>query len=77
MNQRNDGGASIAASSLASVESAGNIGIITLRNQGRRNALSHDMMHALTAAFAPFRGSENSRCGLEGRARGQGVVRRP
>ena len=54
MNQRNDGGASNAASSLASVETVGNIGVITLNNPAKRNALSHDMMHALTEAFAHF-----------------------
>ena len=54
MNQTNDGGASNAAGSLASVETVGNIGIITLKNPAKRNALSHDMMHALTEAFAHF-----------------------
>ena len=36
------------------VESSGHIGIITLRHQAKRNALDHDMMHALTEALAHF-----------------------
>ena len=54
MNQGNDGGASNAVRSLASVETVGNIGVITLKNQARRNALCHEMMRALTEAFARF-----------------------
>jgi methylmalonyl-CoA decarboxylase len=54
MNQGNDGGATNSASSVASVETVGNIGVITLKNRAKRNALSHDMMHALTEAFGRF-----------------------
>jgi methylmalonyl-CoA decarboxylase len=39
---------------LASAETFGDIGVITLKNQARRNALSHDLMHSLTQAFARF-----------------------
>lgn len=38
----------------ASIETSGHIGIITLKHQAKRNALTHDMMHALTEAFARF-----------------------
>ena len=38
----------------ASVETSGHIGIITLKHRAKRNALSHDMMHTLTEAFARF-----------------------
>ncbi len=38
----------------ASAECVGDVGIITLRNQAKRNALSHETMHALTQAFARF-----------------------
>ena len=38
----------------ASAETVGDIGVITLRNQAKRNALSHDMMHALMEAFVRF-----------------------
>jgi methylmalonyl-CoA decarboxylase len=54
MDQKNDGGASNGASSLASIETVGNIGVITLKNQAKRNALCHEMMRALTEAFARF-----------------------
>ena len=39
----------------ARAEAAGDIGIITLTNQAKRNALGRDMMHALTKAFAQFK----------------------
>jgi methylmalonyl-CoA decarboxylase len=39
----------------ASAESFGDVGVITLKNHAKRNALSHDLMHALTQAFARFR----------------------
>jgi methylmalonyl-CoA decarboxylase len=54
MDQTSDANANSSASSLASVASAGNIGVITLKNQAKRNALNHGMMHALTEAFARF-----------------------
>jgi methylmalonyl-CoA decarboxylase len=54
MNQSNDGGASNAVRSLVSVETVGTIGVITLKNQAKRNALCHEMMHALTETFAHF-----------------------
>jgi methylmalonyl-CoA decarboxylase len=38
----------------ASANIFGDIGVITLKNQVKRNALSHEMMHALTQAFAHF-----------------------
>lgn len=37
-----------------SVENVGDVGVITLTNQAKRNALCRDMMHALTEAFARF-----------------------
>ena len=37
-----------------SIETSGHAGVITLTHQAKRNALSHDMMHALTEAFARF-----------------------
>ena len=54
MDQKNDSGASDASSSLASVETVGNIGVITMKNPAKRNALCHEMMHALTEAFTRF-----------------------
>jgi methylmalonyl-CoA decarboxylase len=55
MNQTNNTGSNGgAASSMASVEIVGDIGVITLKNQARRNALCHEMMHALSDAFARF-----------------------
>ena len=37
-----------------SIETSGHAGVITLTHPAKRNALSHDMMHALTEAFARF-----------------------
>ena len=39
---------------MAFVETVGTIGVITLKNQTKRNALCHEMMRALTDAFARF-----------------------
>ena len=47
-------GAESAETPLATAESSGGIGVITLKNQKKRNALSRDLMRALTAAFARF-----------------------
>ncbi len=65
-----------AVSSLANVETVGNIGIITLKNPAKRNALCNEMMHALSEAFARF-AEANPRRDLAGGARRQGMVRWP
>ena len=54
MDQTTDTRSMNTAGAPASIETAGNIGVITFTNQTKRNALSHDMMHALTKAFAHF-----------------------
>ncbi len=54
MGQTSDASSIDTAGAPAKIEFAGDIGIITLRNQAKRNALSHDMMHALTKAFGRF-----------------------
>ncbi len=38
-------------SALISIENMDSVALITLRNQAKRNALTHDMMHALSEAF--------------------------
>ncbi len=45
---------SIYVAAPISIETSDQIGVITLKHQAKRNALSHDMMHALTDAFARF-----------------------
>lgn len=54
MDQTSKASTRSSANSFASTESIGDIGIITLKNQAKRNALSHDMMRALSEAFARF-----------------------
>jgi methylmalonyl-CoA decarboxylase len=44
----------IHAAPPVTVETTGHIGIVTLCNQAKRNALSHETMHAMTEAFARF-----------------------
>jgi methylmalonyl-CoA decarboxylase len=48
------GEAHAAATALVGAETAGHVGILTLRNQARRNALTHQMMQDLSAALAAF-----------------------
>ena len=54
MDETSEAGAGNSASPLASAVSSGSVGIITLKNQAKRNALSHGLMRALTEAFARF-----------------------
>ncbi len=51
MNRTNVANSSNTIGGSVSVKSADNIGVVTLRNPAKRNALSHDMMLALTEAF--------------------------
>jgi methylmalonyl-CoA decarboxylase len=49
--RESDGADSIASASSICIACSDNIGVITLKNQKKRNALSHEMMKALTEAF--------------------------
>lgn len=54
MDQMNDASAKNSSSSLAHAEIRSDIGVITLKNQAKRNALSHAMMRSLSDAFTLF-----------------------